>query len=45
VAKSRLYRWFAKALHQDPENGRIQRDLEILWRQMTPDERQMAMRP
>ena len=38
------YRWFAKALHQDPANNRIQRDLEVLWRQMTADERQLAIR-
>ena len=38
------YRWFAKALHQDPSNDRIQRDLEVLWRQMTADERQLAIR-
>jgi hypothetical protein len=36
------YRWFAKALHQDPSNSRVQQDLEILWKQMTPGERQMA---
>jgi hypothetical protein len=36
------YRWFAKALHQDPSNARVQQDLEILWRQMTPGERQLA---
>lgn len=36
------YRSFAKALHQDPNNSRIQSDLEILWRQMSPDERQAA---
>jgi TPR repeat protein len=38
------YRWFAKALHQDPSNARVQQDLEVLWRQMTPDERQAALR-
>jgi hypothetical protein len=38
------YRWFAKALRQDPSNDRIKRDLEVLWREMTPDERQTAMR-
>jgi hypothetical protein len=38
------YRWFARALHQDPSNDRIKRDLEALWREMTPDERQAAMR-
>jgi hypothetical protein len=36
------YRSFAKALHLDPSNSRIQSDLEILWRQMTPEERQSA---
>ena len=38
------YRWFARALHQDPGQARVQRDLELLWRQMTPDERQIAQR-
>jgi hypothetical protein len=38
------YRWFARALHQDPGNARVQRDLEVLWKQMTPDERQIAQR-
>ena len=37
------YRWFAKALHQDPGNVRIQRDLEVLWAQMTEEERKVAM--
>jgi hypothetical protein len=38
------YHWFARALHNDPGNGRIERDLEVLWRQMTADERQAALR-
>src|SRR2546429_534417 len=38
------YKWFARALHQDPANDRVQRDLEVLWKQMTPDERQIAQR-
>ena len=38
------YRWFAKALHGDPSNSRVQRDLEVLWKQMTPEERQVAMK-
>ena len=38
------YRWFARALHGDPGNSRIQQDLEILWKAMTPDERQLATR-
>ncbi len=36
------YRWFARALHQEPSNSRISADLEVLWKQMTPDERQLA---
>lgn len=38
------YRWFAKALHGDPSNSRVQQDLEVLWKQMTPEERQLAMK-
>jgi hypothetical protein len=36
------YRWFARALHQEPQNGRISADLQVLWRQMTPQEKQLA---
>ncbi len=39
------YHWFAQALHKDPSNTRVQQDLEMLWRQMTPQERQAATRP
>jgi hypothetical protein len=38
------YRWFARALHQDPNNIRIEQDLKVLWNQMTPEERQVALR-
>jgi hypothetical protein len=38
------YRWFARALHGDPGNSRLQQDLEILWKAMTPNERQLATR-
>jgi len=37
------YRWFARALHQEPQNNRISVDLQVLWRQMTPQEKQLAM--
>jgi hypothetical protein len=37
------YHWFAKALQQDPANTRLQRDLQVLWSQMSDDERQVAM--
>ena len=37
------YHWFAKALHEDPGNTRLQRDLQVLWSQMSADERQIAM--
>jgi hypothetical protein len=36
------YRWFARALHEEPQNSRISADLQVLWRQMTPQERQLA---
>jgi hypothetical protein len=36
------YRWFARALHQDPQNSRIAEDLQVLWRQMSAEERQLA---
>jgi hypothetical protein len=36
------YRWFARALHEDPRNTRISADLQVLWRQMTPQEKQLA---
>jgi hypothetical protein len=36
------YRWFARALHQEPQNGRISADLQVLWRQMSPQEKQLA---
>jgi len=38
------YRWFAMALQHDPGNTRLQSDLQVLWNQMTADERQIAMR-
>lgn len=37
------YRWFVKALQQEHGNDRFERDLQLLWNQMTPDERQIAM--
>ena len=36
------YRWFARALHKEPQNSRISADLQVLWRQMTPQEKQLA---
>jgi hypothetical protein len=36
------YRWFARALRQDPQNSRISADLQVLWRQMSPQEKQLA---
>jgi zinc-ribbon domain len=38
------YRWFARALHQDPSNVRLERNLEVIWRQMTPEEKQIAQK-
>jgi hypothetical protein len=36
------YRWYARALQNDPSNNRIESDLKVLWQQMTPAERQLA---
>jgi len=38
------YRWFAQALHKDPENQAIQNDLQKLWGEMTQPERQLAIK-
>lgn len=38
------YRWFGRSLRQDPGNSRIEQDLKVLWNQMTPEERQIALR-
>jgi TPR repeat protein len=38
------YRWFARASHLQPNNARIEQDLEVLWRQMTAEEKQTAIR-
>lgn len=38
------YRWFAKALRQDPTNARLEQNLSVVWREMTPQERQVATR-
>jgi len=38
------YRWFAMALHKEPDNVALQDDLQKLWGQMTPPERQLAIK-
>jgi hypothetical protein len=38
------YRWFSRSLRKDPNNTRIEQDLKVLWGQMTPEERQLALR-
>jgi TPR repeat protein len=38
------YRWFALALHKQPENQALQDDLQKLWSQMTQPERQLAIK-
>lgn len=38
------YRWFAKALHKEPDNMAVQNDLQKLWGEMTQPERQLAIR-
>ncbi len=38
------YRWFAMALHKDPDNAALQDDLQKLWGVMTAPERQLAIK-
>jgi hypothetical protein len=38
------YRWFALALHREPDNQALQDDLQKLWSQMTQPERQLAIK-
>jgi hypothetical protein len=38
------YRWFAMALHKQPNNQALQDDLQQIWGQMTPPERQLAIK-
>jgi len=37
-------RWFALALHKEPDNPSLQNDLQKLWSQMTQPERQLAIK-
>jgi hypothetical protein len=36
------YRWYAQASRQSPDNLLVQKNLEMIWRTMTPAERQLA---
>jgi TPR repeat protein len=36
------YRWFALASRQQGDNMWVQKNLEMIWREMTPQERQLA---
>ena len=36
------YRWFALASRESADNVWVQRNLEMIWREMTPQERQLA---
>ncbi|MFZ3262662.1 MAG: zinc-ribbon domain-containing protein [Terriglobales bacterium] len=38
------YSWFALALRADPNNQILEKDLVAVWNQMTPPERQMAIK-
>lgn len=38
------YKWFALALRQSPNNSYLSHDLEMLWNQMTPAQKQLAIR-
>jgi len=38
------YSWYARALHQTPDNLTLQQDMKQIWGQMTAPERQLAIR-
>jgi hypothetical protein len=38
------YRYFALALHEQPENPSLQTDLQNIWAKMTQPERQLAIK-
>jgi TPR repeat protein len=38
------YRYFALALRRDPDNSALKQNVEKVWEQMTPSERQLAIR-
>lgn len=39
MSRPNAYRWFARAGNADPHNQWIQRSLNMMWRDMTPEER------
>jgi hypothetical protein len=38
------YRWFALALRVDHDNSTVEQNLQMIWRQMSPAERQLAIK-
>jgi hypothetical protein len=38
------YRWFALALRVDHDNATVEQNLQMIWRQMSPAERQLAIK-
>ncbi|HZQ19713.1 MAG TPA: hypothetical protein VFA90_13420 [Terriglobales bacterium] len=38
------YRWFALAMRQQPRNPWVTKDLEMVWNQMDPSQKQLAMK-
>ncbi len=38
------YRWFAKSLHNAPNDAQVAANLEQVWKKMTPSERQLALK-
>jgi hypothetical protein len=38
------YKWYALALHAEPDNSQVSAQLEAIWKQMSPAERQLALK-
>jgi TPR repeat protein len=44
VDRPTAYRWFSRALRQEQNNQYVSHDLQMLWNQMTSEEKQLALR-
>lgn len=45
IDRVQAYKWFSKAYELQPSNGYLEQNLTMLWRQMSPQERQAITRP
>ena len=41
--RAEAYHWFARAAEAEPANAYLKRDCDMLWREMTPQERRRVV--